>query len=144
MKHVLSSASSGECVNDTYLGRKELDLEIRYLFQSNLVLSGSGALHCIMLRRRIVIKVMVSKSKTLYEKRLLVVGGRRVVSFLTPGWPHMWSKSRWKREWKTLSCGKYIFNRGWVWEKEVRSLLSMLLYVRRMPSFHTILEQKSP
>lgn len=85
MKHVLSSASSGECVNDTYLGRKELDLEIRYLFQSNLVLSGSGALHCIMLCRRIVIKVMVSKSKTLYEKRLLVVGGRRVVSFLTPG-----------------------------------------------------------
>lgn len=74
---MLTSTVSGECVNDTHLGRKELDLEIRYPFQNNYVLSGSGTLHCIMLSRRIVIRVMVSKSKSLCEKCLLV--GRGVV-----------------------------------------------------------------
>lgn len=77
LKQMLSSTGSEEYVNDTHLGKKELDLEIRYPFQNNHVLSGSGALHCIILCRRIVIKVMVSKSKTLCEKCFLV--GRQAV-----------------------------------------------------------------
>lgn len=93
----------------------------------------------------LILKWWLGKSKMLHEKCLLVAGRRDVASFLMSGWPHTWSKSRWKRDRKILSCGEYILNRGCEWKRFVPCCpcYSMLEGCQASTSL-ALLEQKSP